>query len=941
MVRSRRAKLPQVKTPPLLGREDELSFVTACLEATTGGAGGVVVMEGPAGIGKSRILGELGARATEWGFVVAMARSEELDQVTPLGPLITALRAGDRPILTTSDLDMLDLADQRLWILDRLRAILEAESRRHPVLIAIDDIQWADSATLHAIATLPRQLFSVPVLWALARRPAPSTAAMQTTLSRLADLGARRLRIEPLAPDAVPALTRASIGAAPDPQLTEMLQDAAGNPFYMLEVLRGLSAAGRIVHRNGVAQLVPGELPASFRMAVSTHTRGMDATARRVVEVASVFGRECAVADLATVMNVRPVELADPISDVLAADLLVEHGDALAFRHDLVRHAVYDGLPAPLRQALHGEVAAALRAGGASVSHVATHVSLSARAGDEVAIATLTQAASALASTNPAAAADLATRALGLLPEGDPRRADAATFAVDLLGQAARLEDARAVARAVLSETTVDSVRQAVIHLGIRRSWVMTTRNPIDWPVPAEVWADPALSHELRAMLLALEAAAGVHADLAGSERIVQRARRESAASGNADAEMLVAVVSASVSFARGRLDVALEFAREADSLRARGSFGSQSFPCWFVAFCLCPLDALREAEQLFTVAYRAGEHAGAPFDMSLAEASRAAALLALGRLDDAATTAESAAEIAAPLGLGQPLGEALRVGAEVHIRRGDLAAAKTVVRRLEPLLESGAATATASWALALLAEAQGDRRRALDALAEPIGMLVDRHYRIGVPDPPQLAHLVRVALEVDDIKTATLASEAAEYLSEANGRKPSLAGVAAHARGLVERDEDDLRRAVAQLETGQRPLATAAVNEDLGALLTGRGRTQEAVDLLMSAHRTYSSCGADLDAARVRSHLRQLGVRARRSVSRRPSQGWDSLTPSELSVCRSVADGLSSNDVAARLYLSVNTVNTHLRHAFIKLGIRSRVELTRVVMQHDAGESS
>jgi DNA-binding CsgD family transcriptional regulator/tetratricopeptide (TPR) repeat protein len=438
-------------------------------------------------------------------------------------------------------------------------------------------------------------------------------------------------------------------------------------------------------------------------------------------------------------------------------------------------------------------------------------------------------------------------------------------------------------------------------------------------------------------MLLALEAAALGHADLRASEELANNARSESGASESADAQMLVAAVSAGVASAWGRLDTALGFAYEAEGLRELGSPASQSSAQWFVAFCMCPVDRLHEAEELFRLAYQAGEDAGSAFDMSLAEASRAAALLALGRLDDAMTTAESASDIPSALRLGLPLGEALRVLAEVHVRRGDLAAAKVVVRRLQPLLASGAATATATWGPALLAEAQGDASRGLDALEEPIALLADHHYRLGVPDPPQLAHVAAMGVAAGKQEAALVAADAAEHLCCSNRNTKNLAGVAAHARGVIERDEPLLRRAVELLSVCERPLATAAAREDLAALHADRDEKDEAIAGLSAAHDAYAACGAELDAARVRGRLRRLGARVRRPFPSRPANGWEGLTPSELAVCRSVAEGLSSNDVAARLYLSVNTVNTHLRHAFTKLAIRSRVELTRIVMTHDS----
>jgi DNA-binding CsgD family transcriptional regulator/tetratricopeptide (TPR) repeat protein len=920
--------------PRLCGRVPEQAVLADLIAGTGDGAAGVALIDGPAGIGKSLLVQHAARLAAENGFTIAAARSDELDQVTPLGPLIAALRASDPPIIGRDDrLGVPGLADQRLWLLDQLQAALESAAAARPVLISIDDLQWADQATLQAVAALPARLFSVPIAWILARRTAPVTGAMQALLGRLADLGARRVGVGPLTPDAIAELATDILGASPDGALSRLMGQVQGNPFYLTELLRALVDAGRVVLDHGQARLHGDGVPEQFHAAVRSHVRGLSPDAQQLLQVASVFGSDFAVADLAAVMGQPTGHILGPVLEVTGAGLLVERGpSALGFRHDLIRHAVYAELPGPVRQSLHRDTAAALSRSGAAASRIAAQLAHGARPGDEDALRLLGEAATALAPTNPSAAADAACQALDLLPAGDSRRAQAATTAVQFLGEAGRLEEALSVADAILGDPSLSPAQEAVIHLGIRRSWAMTSRRPIQRPVPRRIFEDPSVPPDVRSLLLTMEASAEGYSDLAKAQRLIDAAIRHAPASDAPHAMMYALVMQSAVRSAAGQLTAALGYAEQARQMMPPGP---ASFPQWFVGFCLCPLDRLDEALRFFAQATRDAEQMGAPYLSGIAHAARAGALLAVGRLDDAAAAAENAIDSVDLLGFAQPLGEGLRVLAEVHVRRGDLAAAKSVVGRLRPLLTQERTTGGATWAPALLADAQGDPARALAEVAEPLQRLAERHYRLGVPDPPQLAQLTELALRAGDKHAAITAAEAAEHLADMNPDVMPLAGVAAHARALLGHNTELLRQAIGVLEQGRRPLATAAAQEHMAALLPGEDQA-EAISLLHAAHERYARAGARRDANRIRSALRRYGIRQLPTAVDRPRSGWGSLTAAETAVTRAIAEGLTSRQAADQLFLSVHTVNTHLRHAFAKLGIRSRVELVRLVLTHD-----
>jgi DNA-binding CsgD family transcriptional regulator len=194
---------------------------------------------------------------------------------------------------------------------------------------------------------------------------------------------------------------------------------------------------------------------------------------------------------------------------------------------------------------------------------------------------------------------------------------------------------------------------------------------------------------------------------------------------------------------------------------------------------------------------------------------------------------------------------------------------------------------------------------------------------------------LVRIALATQDDELAQLALSTSRRRAELNPGIDSIAGAAAHVRGLLERNHANLREAVALFERSPRPLELAAALEDLGAELTGTDR-DDAVDVLSHTLALYTELGATWDARRVRSRLRELGVRRRLVTAEPETSGWAAITAAELAVARLVADGLTNREVAERLFVSPHTVNSHLRHVFSKLGITSRVELARVARDHE-----
>ena len=239
-----------------------------------------------------------------------------------------------------------------------------------------------------------------------------------------------------------------------------------------------------------------------------------------------------------------------------------------------------------------------------------------------------------------------------------------------------------------------------------------------------------------------------------------------------------------------------------------------------------------------------------------------------------------------------------------------------------------------AVWLLSLQATADGDPRQAhqwLCAMGDEERTHVLSRLWPDIADEPQM---VRIALAVGDRELAESAVADANRRTELSPGVPSLAAIAAHASGLLNRDSNKLSEAVSLFERTHRPLALAAALEDLGAAQKREGTADSGIDALTEALALSVRVGATTDAARLRGRLRALGVRRRVAAAEKPATGWEAMTKSELAVAQLVADGLTNREVAERLYVSPHTVNTHLRHVFAKLGIKSRVDLTRLATE-------
>jgi DNA-binding NarL/FixJ family response regulator len=937
---------------PLRGRDGERAELGRLVAAAADGAGGIAIVAGAAGIGKSRLLAEAARMAADRGLLVAAGVSDELDQVTAWAPLLQALSSTSPMLVSAADLAPLQvLADQRLAVIECIRTALERASLRRPLLITLDDLQWADPATLLALGSLPVELFSFPIAWVLAQRPVPASPRLQTLTARLAEAGAARLHLRPLDADAAAAMAADVLGSRADASVADLLVLAEGNPLYITELLRaaGPAAPPAGPDPGGPAPALPAPvlaapvlaapvLAAPLRSAVTAPLRSLPEPVRDLLKVASVLGREFTASELAAMTGQPVSQLMSPLEQALTAEVITGQAGRLAFRHDLFRQAVYQDIAEPIRRGLHRDAATALLAQGAPVVRVAIHLALGADPGDEQAISVLVQAIGELVPTSATAAADLGLRVLELAGPGDPRRPGFVATTVGLLGWASRVEEARVLGEGYLGEYPQPPALEAEIQRGMRRAWVRTTHEPYPAPLPARLVTEATVPGVVRAELIAFEQIGAMWEDGAQDvERALRRAAALIAGPGHEASLGVLRNTRIGLAHEHGHLLDALEIARSgpASAPPTPGAGLSETA----VAACLHAVGRTTEALHMLERARQAAYASGDTYAVVRCQGVRALALLELGRLDDSRAEAQAAIQAADDLGLLYFLGRALATLVETLIRQGEVTAAIAAADRLASRSPPDAVTGDHGWVAALCADARGRPDAALAALSPVLERLGRDRFTFAALYPSRLPQVAALAMRAGQAEQAGIAARAAQELSRRNPGVGPVLGAAAHARGLWRSDAGALHEAVELFAKDERPMATAAAREDLASALAGRGDKDEAIGLLEAAYDAYLAANAARDLARVRGALHALGVRKRQPSVARPEHGWASLTSGERAVVQVVAEGLTSREAAAQLYLSPDTVNTHLRHAFTKLGIRSRVELTRLVLSRPPGQ--
>jgi len=331
----------------LRGRAREWESVLGLLDSAAIGRGGIMLVDGAPGIGKTRLLTAAEDSATDHGFSLARARPAEVPQEAPLFAGLESASHGvleGRTPVPRTDLDA---------CLEKAASRVGERMARGPTLITLDDLQCADETTVAAMRALPARLAGQPVGWVLVRRWGAGDPAADRLFEDWQQLGAVRVELGPLPPDVVADVISDILRAQPDLDLLSLAKGAAGNPQLLVALLDGLRDEGAVAIAGGRARLISGQSPQRVEEVIDVWLERLSPVAHNLLEVAAFLEPSFAVADLAEVLGWPAERLLAPVREIVASDLLTSVGkDVLTFQHDLVRQSVAQRVPAAVRSAL-------------------------------------------------------------------------------------------------------------------------------------------------------------------------------------------------------------------------------------------------------------------------------------------------------------------------------------------------------------------------------------------------------------------------------------------------------------------------------------------------------------------------------------------------------------------------------------------------------------
>jgi DNA-binding CsgD family transcriptional regulator len=720
-------------------------------------------------------------------------------------------------------------------------------------------------------------------------------------------------------------MARDRLGRLPDERTRRYLNATGGNPFLATQIIDSVarSAAG------GDPDAVAGE----FATAMARRLGELSSSAAELVELVAVAGRPLTVRDaFALLPGLGTGDGADGIAGAVESGLITMAADALAFRHDLVRETVYAILAADRARQLHARLADYhLRVLGEPMV-AAAHARAAVTTGDLASLLILVSAAETLARTSAEDAGELAALAFAAVRPAQPEWLDLSRRCLSVLCGAQHAAQAITVADQILARVDDANVAAQVETEAARALWLsgrvhdLTSRiertlrsSDLDAAVSVRLRAAYALA---RTRTLPGETAAREAASVLGQAR------------DSGDCEALSLAVQAAGEAARnqGCHQEALRHFRELRSLTG-------------APYLVEEITALQFVDRY--------DHAQALLDQARASCTTTTEALLpgiaraqmwqdfnLGRLDDADAGARTLLELGRQLGANLHLLDAITIRTAVALLRGETEIAAAQLRLTDNLTDADEAlrepgvTVMRGW----LAASRGDLTAARDTLRPVLqGAEQARSYWPLWPCWNGLFFQIGAATGDDTFTASCL------WVAEANAaRNPGVAsfeGVALNLRGLGRQDLNILAEAAGVLGRSPRPVLRAVGAESYGRALLAAGLRSEALAQLDRAWDEYHHMGAQAFRGAVQGAMREAGARRAKwsSAAAAPATGWSSLTAGERRVATLISEGHTNKSAASALGVSINTVGTHLRAVFAKLGVQSRVQLANCLAGYAA----
>jgi len=942
------------RPPQWVGRAPELAILRAGVEALRSGEGAVVWVEGEPGIGKSSMVAEALAAGSEPGWDIGWGIAGKLTERLPLRVMQDCLqvrpgspdprRAHAAGLLRDLRPGLFAGGDVSAVGIEVLASLADELCAAAPTVIVLDDLQWADNASLILWHQLAASIDQLRLLLIGTCRPVPRRPEVQELRAAVVRHGGAVVTLGPLPETDVSALVTAMLGLPPGDALRRLTAQAAGNPLYVRELVDAMVREQALDIGPAAAEVSAARerMPASLAAVLTDRLSSVSAGTAPLLRTASLLGERFAVTDLAVVLRRPASDLAAGIEEAMAAGILTGRDPDLGFRHLLIKQALYESMPIALRTALHAEAARELAASGADVLSVAQQLAAANKRGEAWIRTWLVESGPALAIRAPQVGAEILRRELDAAPSGDEARDGLMASLAWVLLAAGSFQDAAAQASRALTVVT-DPVRRAETYWVLTRAQVSAGRNDDAVATMRQALASAGLPGEWQARMLALLAmlqrAATGDLEAADATAIQALTAAEQAGDAFATAHALTDLwLTRSI-----RRDHAAALEAIDRALRVLGDDPGyadlRSFALDDRIFTLQNLDRWPQAELTLRRAREASQRGGNPDRATWVTA--AVLRYWLGEWDDA--LAELGPDDTDAPGLTYSFlrerwsalllhgVSALIAGrrdertvADQHLRQGLELPIQTVPdRENQDFL-------VAAHALAL--EQSGETYQAMLRLAAILprrdGEMTLIHQ--WLPD------LVRLALAAGDRELAQAATRAcrAEAAAETQPARATVASLRCH--GLLASDPGLLREAVAHYRAIGPAVELPAALEDLAVVQAGSGREEDARAAFNEAVRLYEGLQARWDIRRAEGRLRPHGIRVglRGQRGRRPAFGWEALTPTEHKIAVMVAGGDSTSDIARSMALSRRTVQTYISHILAKLGAKGRVDIVREALR-------